>query len=100
MLGWWGDGAWRTAIRTRLRPITIRHRIEIFFRLIMSVPAPLFGLYAFCPKANTIIGLSRALDLLGGDLQTLNHQIMPVMLAAKLLLKAARKASKSQSGRE
>ena len=67
-------------------------------------PAPLLAVQSakcpYCRKGSTIIGLSRALDLLGGDLQTLNHQITPLILAAKLLLKAHRMASRSQSGKE
>ena len=53
-----------------------------------------------CKRANVLIGLSRALDLLGGDLQTLNHQIKPVILAARLLLKASRTTARKQSDRQ
>jgi hypothetical protein len=66
-------------------------------------PAPVLAVQSakcpYCRKPGTIIGLSRALDLLEGDLQTLNHQIKPVIIAARLLLKASRMASRSQSGK-
>jgi hypothetical protein len=41
---------------------------------------------SYCQKPSTIIGLSRALDLLEGDLQTLSHQIKPVIEATRVLL--------------
>ena len=52
-----------------------------------------------CKRANVLIGLSKVLDLLAGDLQTLNHQIEPLILATNLLLRAARKHSKFQARR-
>ena len=67
-------------------------------------PAPALALQTanciHCNRANVIIGLSRALDYLEGDLQTLNHQIKPVILAARLLLKASRTIVRNQSRRQ
>jgi hypothetical protein len=52
-----------------------------------------------CKRVNVVMGLGRALDLLVSDLQTLNHQITPLILGAKLLLRGLQKTVKTQARR-
>jgi hypothetical protein len=82
--------------------VFLRLARKMYCREYPSGPALMFEVAkcSHCKRANVLIGLSRVLDLLGGDLQTLNHQIKPVILAARLLLKASRRTSRNQSKRQ
>jgi hypothetical protein len=82
--------------------VFLRIARKMYCRDYPSGPALMFKVAkcSQCNRANVLIGLSRALDLLAGDLQTLNHQIKPVIFAAKLLLKASRTTARKQSNRQ
>lgn len=81
--------------------VFLRLARKMYCREYPSGPALMFEVAkcSHCNRANVLIGLNRALDLLAGDLQTLNHQIEPLILATNLLLREARKISRHQARR-